>query len=109
MRLARVNANLNGVPEVTVAQGDGVGATRVIGFTKILCNPPYHVDFAVPKKFIEKGFNRLEIGGRIYFVTKRRKWYENKLRSIFGGVSVYQAGSYFVMEAEKRRHSYARV
>lgn len=107
--LARRNAGLNGVPDIAVARGDGLAATRVTGFTKIRCNPPYHVDFAVPKKFIEKGFNRLAIGGHIYFVTKRRRWYENKLRSIFGGVSVFEDGSYFVMEAERRRQSYANT
>ena len=31
-------------------------------FDWILSNPPYHTDFSVPKRFIEKGFNRLKVG-----------------------------------------------
>lgn len=29
-------------------------------------------------------------------VTKRREWYENKLRSVFGGVTVAEEDGYFV-------------
>ena len=36
------------------------------------------------------------MGGRKYLVTKRRLWYENKLRSVFGGVRVRQIDSYFM-------------
>jgi 16S rRNA (guanine1207-N2)-methyltransferase len=107
-RLARHNAELNGVPGVLTQLGDGLAATTQTGFTKILCNPPYHVDFAVPKRFIEKGFNRLELGGCMVIVTQRRKWYENKLRSIFGGSAVSSDGPYFILVAERRRREYAR-
>ncbi len=107
IRLARRNARTNGVDGVTIEQSDGLEGTRQTGFTKILCNPPYHEDFAVPKRFIEKGFNRLAVGGRLYMVTRRRRWYENKLRSIFGGVSVSVTDGYHVLWAEKRRGRYA--
>ena len=80
-----------------------------LGFTKILCNPPYHADFAVPKEFIHKGFNRLEIGGEMILVVKRRTWYQNKLRSIFGGASVREIDGYYVLSAQKRRTSYANA
>ena len=42
------------------------------------------------------------VGGRLYMVTKRRDWYENRLRATFGGVRVTEAGGYFVFVAEKR-------
>jgi len=48
---------------------------RATGFTKILCNPPYHTDFSVAKHFIEKGFNRLAIGGAMWMVTKAFEGY----------------------------------
>ena len=56
--LARRNAARNGVSEVVIQQSHGFEDTRETHFTKILCNPPYHEDFSVPKHFIEKGFSR---------------------------------------------------
>ncbi len=107
VRLARRNAERNGVSAVTVQESNGFEDTRETAFTKILCNPPYHEDFSVAKHFIEKGFNRLVIGGEIYMVVRRRRWYENKLRSIFGGVAVRDVNGYTVLSSEKRQKSYA--
>jgi 16S rRNA (guanine1207-N2)-methyltransferase len=104
---ATKNLELNGIEGASVILSDGFRELRETNFTKIICNPPYHVDFSVPKHFIEKGFNRLELGGAMYFVTKRRTWYENKLRAIFGGVRVHEIDSYFVFEAIKKSPTYA--
>jgi 16S rRNA (guanine1207-N2)-methyltransferase len=104
---ARRNLRLNGIAGASVVLSDGFGDLRETGFTKILCNPPYHADFSVPKHMIEKGFNRLAIGGAMGMVTKRGPWYANKLRSIFGGVRVIEANGYFVFEAIRKSMSYA--
>ena len=101
------NLALNGVAGATLLLSDGFENLRETSFTKIICNPPYHVDFSVPKHFIEKGFNRLALGGAMYFVTKRRRWYETKLRSIFGGCRVRELDSYYVFEAVKKSANYA--
>jgi 16S rRNA (guanine1207-N2)-methyltransferase len=104
---ARRNAEQNGVADATIVQSDGFHALREADFTKILCNPPYHVDFSVPKHFIEKGFNRLLVGGAMFLVTKRKDWYLNKLKAIFGGARVHARDSYFVFEAIKQSNTYA--
>ncbi len=104
---ARRNLMLNEVDDARVVLSDGFASVTEAGFTKILCNPPYHADFSVPKAMIEKGFNRLAIGGAMWLVTKRDAWYRNKLRAIFGGVRVHEADGYFVFEAVKRSSSYA--
>ncbi len=104
--LARQNARLNGCEGVAFVLSDGFNSLDETGFSVILCNPPYHVDFSVPKHLIEKGFNRLTIGGRMLMVTKRRLWYENKFKSIFGGVRVHEIEGYFVFEATRRRARY---
>ena len=106
---ARRNAALNGVPEATVVLSDGFSQVDAAGFDLILSNPPYQSDFAVAKAFIEKGFNRLKIGGRMLMVTKRLEWYRNKLRAIFGGVRVREIDGYYVFEAEKRQPEYANA
>ena len=107
VRLARRNAARNGVEGVTIEQSDGFRDSTLTGYTLILLNPPYHVDFSVPKELIHKGFNRLTLGGRMVLVTRRRRWYERKLSSIFGGVAVREVDGYSVLSSEKRRAEYA--
>ena len=103
------NAAANGLSGVTVVKSDGFRNLDTAGFTLILSNPPYHTDFSVAKHFIEKGFNRLAIGGRLLMVTKRRDWYRNKIAAVFGGVKVHEIDGYFVFEAERRGLSYANA
>ena len=105
---AAYNAEANGL-KIASYVSDGLASVPEAGFDVILSNPPYQSDFAVAKHFIEKGFNRLKIGGQMYMVTKRRTWYENKLRAIFGGCKVYEIDGYFVFKAEKRSASYAKL
>ena len=105
--VARKNAEANGAGGVTCVISDGVKQLTEAGFDLILSNPPYQSDFAVAKAFIEKGFNRLKIGGRLLMVTKRREWYRNKLIAIFGGVRIRETDGYFVFEAQRRNSRYA--
>lgn len=104
---ARRNAERNGVGGVQVCVSDGFRSVDASGFDLILSNPPYQTDFSVAKGFIEKGFNRLKIGGKLYMVTKRREWYKNKLISVFGGVEIHETDGYFVFIAERRSLKYA--
>ena len=105
---ARANAALNGVDGVEVVLSDGFAAVNRTGFDLILSNPPYQSDFSVAKRFIEKGFNRLKLGGRMVMVTKRLDWYRNKMRAVFGGVRVQEIDGYYVFEAERREIRYAK-
>lgn len=81
---------------------DGYKNVGETDFTLILSNPPYHADFSVPKHFIEVGFKKIAIGGKLIMVTKRLDWYKNKLTSVFGGVKVHEINGYYVFVAEKR-------
>lgn len=104
---ARRNLAANHIEGVTLVLSDGFRSLTETGFAKIICHPPYHSDFSVAKHFIEKGFNRLALGGELWMVTRRLDWYRNKLTAIFGGVRVFEDGGYFVFAAEKRSASYA--
>lgn len=106
--VARENAQLNCVSKIKLFQSDGFNGIDDTGYTFILSNPPFHSDFSVAKKFIEKGFNRLAMTGKMIMVTKRKDWYKNKFISIFGGVSVKEIDGYFVFTAEKRSANYAK-
>lgn len=102
VQLSEQNAEANGVTGVTIRLSDGLKDVSENGFTLILNNPPYHTDFAVAKGFIEEGFKKLAIGGKMIMVTKRLDWYRNKLSSVFGGVTVKEKDGYYVFIAEKR-------
>jgi 16S rRNA (guanine1207-N2)-methyltransferase len=104
---ARRNAERNGVGGVSIFLSDGFTDVDASGFDMILSNPPYQTDFSVAKGFIEKGFNRLKIGGKLYMVTKRREWYKNKIISVFGGVEIHETDGYFVFIAQRRSLKYA--
>lgn len=99
---AMINAALNGVPDIKIRLSDGYQNIEENNFTLILSNPPYHADFSVPKKFIESGFSKLAMGGKLVMVTKRLDWYKNKLNSVFGGVKIRERDGYYVFIAEKR-------
>lgn len=105
--LSKENIILNNVEGVKLYQSYGLKNINEKDFTLILSNPPYHVDFSVPKEFIEKGFNRLALGGKMYMVTKRKEWYKNKLISIFGGVKITEVDGYYVFMTEKKSTTYA--
>jgi 16S rRNA (guanine1207-N2)-methyltransferase len=105
--ISRDNAALNGVEGIKFALSDGFRDMRDNDFSIILSNPPYQTDFSTPKHFIEKGFNRLRLNGRMYMVTKRKTWYKNKFIAIFGGVMIHEIDGYHVFCAIKRNTQYA--
>ena len=104
---AKQNAEQNGVSGIQIIKSDGFRELTMSGFTHIFSNPPYHADFGIPKHFIEKGFNRLKLGGTMHMVTKRKDWYKNKLTAIFGGVKIMQQDGYYVFQAQKQQANYA--
>ena len=108
LKYAGRNAKLNNVDGINILNSNAYHCINQTGFTIIASNPPYHADFSVPKLFIEKGFNRLAIGGKFYMVTKRKDWYKNKFIAIFGGVRIHETDGYFLFEAERRTHSYKK-
>jgi 16S rRNA (guanine1207-N2)-methyltransferase len=109
IELSKKNAEQNGVSVIKVIKSNSFEDIQDTDFTLILSNPPYHADFSVPKHFIEKGFNRLKIGGKMFMVTKRKDWYKNKFIAIFGGVKIHEIDGYFVFCAEKRSKQYAKI
>ena len=109
INVSKENIKLNDIEGIKILQSNGFEDLDEKDFTLILSNPPYHVDFSVPKAFIEKGFNRLAVGGKMFMVTKRKEWYKNKLASVFGGAKVWEIDEYFVFMAIKKNSTYAKV
>lgn len=109
VEMSRENAHLNHVERVRIYQSDGFRNMPETDFSMIICNPPYHTDFAVAKHFVHKGFNRLRIGGRMYMAAKRELWYKNKLEGIFGNVKIWHREGYSIFLSIKRGPTYAKV
>lgn len=105
---AMYNTAINDVADIRIIRSDGFSDMEDTDFTIILSNPPYHTDFKIAKHFIEKGFNRLVLGGKMVMVAKRKEWYKNKFTSIFGGVTIKTVDGYFVFIADKRSYDYAK-
>ena len=106
LKYAAHNAKANNVEGIHTLNSNAYHNINETNFTIIASNPPYHADFSVPKLFIEKGFNRLAIGGKFYMVTKRKDWYKNKFIAIFGGVHIHEKNGYYIFEAERRTQNY---
>lgn len=102
IELAKKNAIYNNLGSINIFQSDGLHNMIEQDFDLILSNPPYHADFKVPKNFIEGGFHHLKYGGSMVMVTKRYKWYKNKLQSVFGGVQVIEENGYYIFISQKR-------
>ncbi len=104
--LAKLNSELNGIQDIKIVRSDGFNNIEESGFSIILSNPPYHEDFSVPKKFIEEGYKKMIVGGKLYMVTKRREWYKNKLISVFGGTKIIEINGYYVFISEKKAYQH---
>lgn len=109
VEISRENAKQNGVDGVRIYHSDGFRNMAETDFSMIICNPPYHTDFAVAKHFVHKGFNRLRIGGRIYMAAKRELWYKKKLNGIFGNVRIWHKEGYSIFLSVKQTATYAKV
>lgn len=69
----------------------GILAGKLIGQENItMCD--IHTDFSVPKHFIEVGFKKLVIGGKLIMVTKRIEQ-KNKRTTISNDTSIHQVFS----------------
>ena len=103
IKLTNNNLKLNSLDNVRVIKSDGLKNIVDNDFTMIISNPPYHTNFSVAKSFIEEGFKKLLVNGKLIMVTKRLDWYKNKIIAVFGGVKIYEIDGYYVFVAEKRK------
>lgn len=100
--LSQVNAVKNNVPNIKIVKSDGLDSIEDQDFTLIISNPPYNMDYSVPKKFIEMSYKKMAVGGKIIMVTKRMEWFKNKMTSVYGGAKVIEGNGYAVIISEKR-------
>lgn len=105
VELARENAKLNRVSNVTVLQSDLFEAVREERFDVILTNPPIRAGKAVVHKIFEEGYSLLKDGGVMWVVIQKKQGAPSamdKLESIFGDVEeVTKDKGYRILRAQK--------
>ncbi|PWV94320.1 16S rRNA (guanine1207-N2)-methyltransferase [Paenibacillus cellulosilyticus] len=89
VELARENAKLNGVHNVTIVQSDIYEAVRDKRFNAIVTNPPIRAGKMVVHQIFEEGYQLLLPGGSMWVVIQKKQGApsaEAKLLELFGNV-----------------------
>ncbi|MFD1954023.1 class I SAM-dependent methyltransferase [Paenibacillus thailandensis] len=89
VELARHNAKLNGIANVSIMQSDLYENVKEGTFDSIVSNPPIRAGKAVVHRIFEEGYERLAPGGSMWIVIQKKQGApsaEAKLQSLFGQV-----------------------
>lgn len=87
VELARLNAEANGISNVSFAQSDLYEAVREDSFDIILSNPPIRAGKVVVHRVFSEAFERLNPGGELWIVIQNKQGAPSaraKLEEIFG-------------------------
>ncbi|WP_289356539.1 class I SAM-dependent methyltransferase [Paenibacillus sp. S-12] len=107
--LARENALLNGIHNVTIQESDGLNALGNEQYSVILTNPPIRAGKEVVHRIFEQSYQHLVDGGALWIVIQKKQGApsaEAKLQQLFGeenvelvvkdkGYRIYQAKKSF--------------
>ena len=104
--LARENAALNGVRNVTVHVGDGFSALpQGVRFAAILTNPPYRAGKAVVYAWVDQSPEWLEPGGHLICVGQTKQGVKSlaaHMKAVFGNVRELEKGGGYRVVASTR-------
>lgn len=89
VELAKENAKLNGISNITVMQSDVYEAVKGMKFDVIVTNPPIRAGKETVHRIFEEGFELLEQGGSMWVVIQKKQGAPSaaaKLEQLFGNV-----------------------
>lgn len=89
VELAKENAKLNGISNITVLQSDVYEAVKGMKFDVIVTNPPIRAGKETVHRIFEDGFELLEQGGSMWVVIQKKQGAPSaaaKLEQLFGDV-----------------------
>jgi 16S rRNA (guanine1207-N2)-methyltransferase len=108
--VARRNATLNDVANVSVHRSDLVDALPGLTVDVALMNPPFHrgrtQDTSLAERFIGAASKALRAGGRVYVVCNRFLRYEPALERLVGPVQEVAGDSRYKVLLAQRRPAY---
>ncbi|WP_088006743.1 class I SAM-dependent methyltransferase [Indiicoccus explosivorum] len=100
LELARVNAELNGIGNVSIYESDALLAAEDTEFAAILTNPPIRAGKETVFRFYEEAHMKLAQGGSLWAVIQKKQGApstEKKLTELFGNVrTAVKEKGYFV-------------
>ena len=106
IKYAKLNAQLNHILNVKIFASDGFeDVPQEIKFDVVLSNPPSHVPKETMIEFIENAYQRLNPGGRLYFVTETRikPLIKREFERIFGNYEVVAANKDYAVAITRKQ------
>lgn len=103
--LAKDNAALNKVSNVTIYESDRLTQVKRDGFAAVLTNPPIRAGKQVVHDIFEQSFEHLAPNGELWVVIQKKQGAPSavdKLNELFGSVeTVEKKKGYFILKAKK--------
>ncbi|MGG0719850.1 class I SAM-dependent methyltransferase [Robertmurraya massiliosenegalensis] len=103
--LAKENAALNGVSNVSIYESDRLMNVEHKEFVAILTNPPIRAGKKVVHEIFEQSFSYLKEGGELWVVIQKKQGAPSaieKISAVFGDVeTVEKKKGYFILRAKK--------
>lgn len=109
VELAKLNAEANGIRNVSVLQSDGLAAVAGNRYDVILTNPPIRAGKAVVHRIFEESADHLAPGGSLWVVIQNKQGAPSaraKLEAIFGEEAVEEADKdkgYRILKATNKK------
>ncbi|MFC4601541.1 class I SAM-dependent methyltransferase [Cohnella hongkongensis] len=110
VELAKLNAEANGIRNVSFAQSDLYDAVQDERFDMILSNPPIRAGKAVVHRILSEAYDRLNPDGELWIVIQNKQGAPSaraKLEEIFGEDEVSEAAKdkgYRIYRAARRKN-----
>ncbi|PAQ15158.1 16S rRNA methyltransferase [Bacillaceae bacterium SAOS 7] len=105
LALAKDNAELNRISNVTVYESDRLEAVVENQFAAILTNPPIRAGKQVVMDIFRQSFRKLAVGGQLWVVIQKKQGAPSaikELESLFSEVeTVERSKGYYILKAEK--------
>ncbi|MFF3924735.1 class I SAM-dependent methyltransferase [Paenibacillus lactis] len=105
VELARENARLNGITNVTILESDLFAAVRDQAFDVVLTNPPIRAGKETVHTIFAEAWNHLRQGGQLWVVIQKKQGAPSakaKLETLFGQVEeVTKDKGYRIFKATK--------
>lgn len=103
--LAKENAELNGISNVTIYESDALTNVHHKEFAAVLTNPPIRAGKKVVHQIFEESYSVLKNEGELWVVIQKKQGAPSameKINEVFGNVEIVEKKKgYFILRAKK--------